>query len=241
MNLNPDTPPDSAKDMGSDNSTTSPAASGSSDFRGGISSTDTTPPPQSDEQMSATMMAKSSRSARSSKRYSNGSAFSRSYQSAPSTSVPVGSVPVHSTEPGSSRPSSGDYRAVAGTLGAHPHDEEEANLAAAVELLSCSFGTPQSRPVILPTDVPPVPPLPARFLGPLGMNLSGSTATPSSHRPAPAPSGSYHYGSHDARHEQETKMADSEESAEDDYYDQRSVSKERSDEDDDGVFGRMEE
>ena len=43
-----------------------------------------------------------------------------------------------------------------------PVDDEEASLVAAVQSL-CSFGTPRHGPVLLPPDVPPVPPLPAKF------------------------------------------------------------------------------
>ena len=48
-------------------------------------------------------------------------------------------------------------------LGSGTLDEDEAGLVAAVQSL-CSFGTPRNGPVLLPLDVPPVPPLPARFM-----------------------------------------------------------------------------
>lgn len=44
-------------------------------------------------------------------------------------------------------------------------DEDPADLAAAVGLLSCSYGTPQTRAANVPSDVPPVPPLPAKYAG----------------------------------------------------------------------------
>ena len=241
MNQDPDTPPDSAKDLGSDHSSASPAASGSSGLRGDMSSTDTTPPPQTEEQALASASARGSRHGRSKRYSSNASSYSRSYQSAPSNSLPAGSFPLESCGFGHARHLSAEQRpASAGVALAGQRDEDEAGLAAAVGLLSCSFGTPTSRPVTLPADVPPVPPLPARFMGTNGNNLSGSTATPSSHQAPKDPSSEY--GHQYISRDRDTKMDDSEESAaEDEYDDQRSTSRGRSDEDDDGVFGRMEE
>ena len=49
-------------------------------------------------------------------------------------------------------------------------------MAAAVGLLSCSYGTPKSGAVNLPPDVPPVPPLPAQFMDfNNSRSLSGNT------------------------------------------------------------------
>lgn len=42
-------------------------------------------------------------------------------------------------------------------------DEDPQDLAAAVGLLSCSYGTPKTGPADLPNNVPPVPPLPAKY------------------------------------------------------------------------------
>ena len=42
-------------------------------------------------------------------------------------------------------------------------DEDPQDLAAAVGLLSCSYGTPKSGPVGMPSDIPPVPPLPEKY------------------------------------------------------------------------------
>lgn len=42
-------------------------------------------------------------------------------------------------------------------------DEDPADLAAAVGLLSCSYGTPNHNPVGMPNDIPPVPPLPEKY------------------------------------------------------------------------------
>jgi hypothetical protein len=112
-------------------------------------------------------------------------------------------------------------------------DEDAAGLAAAVELLKCSFGTPGSGPVTLPADVPPVPPLPARFLGENMSSLSGSTATPSVYQA--------HGDYHDSHMDHDIKMESEDSGVEDEDFDGRSTSRGRSDEDDDGVFGRMEE
>lgn len=119
-------------------------------------------------------------------------------------------------------------------------DEEEATLAAAVESL-CNFGTPRSGPVHLPADVPPVPPLPARFAG---QNLSKPLANtfPPPLQPdygmLPPPASTQRLSD-----ERDVKMGERRFNStdDDDDYDKRSVSHGRSDEDDDGVFGRMEE
>ena len=42
-------------------------------------------------------------------------------------------------------------------------DEDPADLAAAVGLLSCSYGTPKTGPTGMPENIPPVPPLPAKY------------------------------------------------------------------------------
>lgn len=142
MNQDVSAEPETTKSTESDNSA-SPAASGSSGLPDDdeYSSAETTPPPMS-EHYGVPMHIGGSKS----KRYSgNSSSFSRSYQSAPSTSLP-----------------SGNFHAGSGGFGSM--DEEEASLAAAVQSL-CSFGTPRNGPVLLPADVPPVPPLPAQFTG----------------------------------------------------------------------------
>lgn len=119
-------------------------------------------------------------------------------------------------------------------------DEEEATLVAAVESL-CSFGTPRSGPVHLPPDVPPVPPLPARFAGQNlnkpSANMAAPTLPPGYGMPPPSAS------AHRLSDERDVKMGERRFTGtdDDDDYDERSVSHGRSDEDDDGVFGRMEE
>jgi hypothetical protein len=225
MNQDGTTPPDSAKDFQSDQDSASPAASGTSDQHDGTSSADTTPPPQADMFNTYSSGSYTGRH----KRYSSGHSFSRSYQSAPSAnflqggSVPSASGFGHYRNPSHERrpPSSGISR-----------NHEDEGLAAAVELLSCSFGsagTPRTIPVTLPEDAPPVPHIPARYLN------QGNTLTPSQH-----PRQTESYTRHQVQIDGDVKMEESEESvADDEEYDQRSRG--RSDEDDDGVFGRMEE
>jgi hypothetical protein len=230
MNQDGTTPPDSAKDFHSDEESLSPAASGSSGHRDGLSSADTTPPPQAEAQMVHSYSG-STFNARP-KRYSSGNSFSRSYQSAPSNPLFAGSAP-NGSGFGHYRQQSGERRPVSSEISIDGQ-EDEAGLAAAVELLSCSFGTPRTGPVTLPPDVPPVPPLPARYQS--QAILSGTTLTPSYHVQGAATS----YVRENIRHNGDVKMEDGDESVDDDdEYDSRSRG--RSDEDDDGVFGRMEE
>jgi hypothetical protein len=210
------TPPDSAKDSQSE---------GSSEQHDGTSSADTTPPPPAD--MFHTYSSRH-------KRYSSGQNFSRSYQSAPSTNpLNGGSYPSVSGF-GHYRQPSHDRRPLSGGS----RNQEDEGLAAAVELLSCSFGsatagTPRTIPVTLPADAPPVPNIPAQYLS--QSNFSGTTLTPSQH-----PRLTESYTRHQVHPDEDLKMEDSEESvADDEDYDRHSRA--RSDEDDEGVFGRMEE
>lgn len=240
MNQDGTTPSESAKNADSDHSSASPAASGYSELQDDdTSSVETTPPPLGDEHVSAPNSSRLSRP----KRYSsNSSAYSRSYQSAPSSSMFAGSAPSGSFGFGHYRQQSSEYwPSTPGTRLAlqDVDDEDEAGLVAAVESL-CSFGTPRSGPVHLPPDVPPVPPLPAKFLGQNLHRLSGSTSTPTinhaNHALGVPPL------THQLSHERDVKMRgnDGGVSDDDDSY-QPSTLRGRSDEDDDGVFGRMEE
>lgn len=221
------TPPDSAKDFPSEPESSSPAASGYSDPAERQSSADTTPPPQIE---GVTFNGTSYRN----KRLSSGSGFSRSYQSAPSAasfgaaSMPYGSGFGHRRQP------SNDHRPT--SSGRNNTGQDDRDLAAAVELLSCSFGSNNgSRTVTLPADAPPVPPLPAQYL---------DQATPLSNAgfinsfPSRQPE-SFTRGEN-RRPSEDVKMEESGDSVmDDDDFDMRSRA--RSDEDDDGVFGRMEE
>ncbi|KAH0547922.1 hypothetical protein GP486_008337 [Trichoglossum hirsutum] len=245
MNQEDPTPPGSAKDISSDHSSTSPAASGSSGLHDGLSSADTTPPPQPEGLISPPLPTKISRNGRPKRYSSNSSTFSRSYQSAPSNPSFPGSAPTGSTGFSLFQSSVGttDYgpeTASSVFSGSGMDEEDEASLAAAVELLSCSFGTPASGPVLLPLDVPPVPPLPARFMSSNFQSLSESTPTPTNHQPEAEVA--HDYLRQRREMDGDIAMEHSEESAvDDDDYDRRSTSKGRSEDDDDGVFGRMEE
>jgi hypothetical protein len=215
-----------------DSETSSPAASGSSDVHSDrASSLETSPPPGADES------AKSSR--RASKRFSsNSSLYSQSYQS------------VFSEAQGSSngsRPYMSHYRQWS-TGGDNPATsctsvaesvDDQADLAAAVGLQSCSYGsTPKTGPVMLPADAPPVPPLPAQFLGHKAdhlsgvavEHLSGSTITAVA---ATRASGydSFVRGAHGGT--DDVDMLDG------DYTESRGGP--RSDEEEEGMFGKMEE
>jgi hypothetical protein len=224
------TPPDSAKDFQSDQESASPAASGS-EPNDRASSADTTPPPQSDI---GNTYSSGSYTGRSHKRYSSGYGFSRSYQSAPSANTLNGSSVPSQSGFGHYRQPSHEPRPLSSGIN---RDAEDDGLAAAVELLSCSFGstgTPRTViPITLPEDAPPVPHIPAQYLN---QGFSGTTLAPSHSHPRQPES----YTRHRVHSNQDVKMEESEESVVDeDEYDRRSRG--RSDEDDDGVFGRMEE
>jgi len=218
------TPPDSAKDFQSDQES-SPGPSGS-ETHDRASSADTTPPPQADMSNAYSSGSYTGKH----KRYSSGYNFSRSYQSAPSAASGQ-SVPNYSGF-GHHRQQSHERRPLSSGVS---RDHEDDGLAAAVELLSCSFGstgTPRTIPVTLPEDAPPVPNIPARYLS--QSHFSGSTLTPSLQ-----PRHTESYTRHQVHREEDIKMEDDDSVADDEDYDRRSRG--RSDEDDDGVFGRMEE
>ncbi|KAF9874104.1 C2H2 finger domain-containing protein [Colletotrichum karsti] len=227
------TPPDSAKDFPSDQESASPAASGYSDER--HSSADTTPPPQLEG------FGSSDRSF--AKSYGSASGFGRSYQSAPSTNPLVtGSMPRESGFSSHFRQNSQDQRPP--SSGRNATGQEDRDLAAAVELLSCSFNSNNGRKVTLPSDAPPVPPVPAQYLdqaasfssaGFSGGFSGGFSAGFLNSFPSRQPE-SFTRG--EVRNA-DVKMEDSDSVMDDDDFDRRSRS--RSDEDDDGVFGRMEE
>jgi len=223
MNEDGTTPPDSAKDFQSDQDSASPAASGSSEQHDGTSSADTTPPPQAD-------MFNTYSSGRQHKRYSSGHTFSRSYQSAPSANLLAGGSVPNGSGFGHYRQASGERRPL--SSGISRSNQEDEGLAAAVELLSCSFGstgTPRTVPVTLPLDAPPVPLIPTQYLS--QSNFSGSTLTPSQH-----PRQTESYTRNRVELDGDIKMENESVADDDEDYDRR-----RSDEDDDGVFGRMEE
>ncbi|KAF1968239.1 hypothetical protein BU23DRAFT_558656 [Bimuria novae-zelandiae CBS 107.79] len=213
----------------SDHSSPSPPASGS-DMRDDLSSADTTPPPQLDDHAVGSF-PRGPYSSRSTKRYSaNSSAYSQSYQS---------TVFSESGHNGHYRHWSNvsDRPTTSGTsvAGSYRDDEnDQADLAAAVGLLSCSYGTPKSGPVALPPDVPPVPPLPAKFLDyGNGLSMSGNTTV--------TPQQSSLRSIHRFHNEKDVDMDEENFADEDDFRNSNSRSRGRADEDDDAFFGRMEE
>ncbi|KAK3944644.1 hypothetical protein QBC46DRAFT_360960 [Diplogelasinospora grovesii] len=221
------TPPESARDASSDRDSASPAESGYSD-QADRSSADTTPPPQPDAIHTGNPPYRGF-----SKRYSSGSGFSRSYQSAPSAGSFAGSVPNASSLGAHFRQLSQDQRPT--SSGKNATGQDDRDLAAAVELLSCSFGsTPGSRTVHLSADVPPVPPLPAQYLDQAVLTGTSFINSFPSRAPESFTRGEVRRGREDV------KMEESGESVMDDD-DEDMRSRARSDEDDDGVFGRMEE
>jgi len=192
--MNGDATPGDSKLNDSDNSSASPAASGSDSREDDISSAETTPPPSGEHSFGHN------------KRHSNASSFvSRSYQSEFSARPESSHVRHWSTS--SSRPMT-----AASSLAQSYPDEDQADLAAAVGLLSCSYGTPTYGPTSLGQDVPPVPPLPAKYQ---------NSYQPSSLANA-------HHFREDVDMEEESYSDDDEETS-------------RADEADDGVFGTMEE
>lgn len=218
------TPPDSARDFHSERDSSSPAASGFSDIHDS-SSVDTTPPPP----LEAIKAQGSYRNV--STRYSNGSGFARSYQSAPCYGSVAGSVP-NSSFFGHVPQTSQEQRPV--SSGKNYTGQEDRDLAAAVEMLSCSLNSSAGPgTAYLPADAPPVPPLPAQYLDQAA--FFGTSFFNSYPKGAPE---SFTRGE---MHREDVKMEGSAESVmdEDDEYDSRSRA--RSDEDDDGVFGKMEE
>ncbi|KAF2854044.1 hypothetical protein T440DRAFT_486676 [Plenodomus tracheiphilus IPT5] len=217
-------------DGGSDRS--SPPASGSSDLREEPSSTETTPPPQMDDHAVGSY-PHSHFGQHSIKRYStNSSAYSQSYQSAVFSDNGAGGGHYRHWSNVSDRPTTSGT-SVAGSY--HDDGNDHADLAAAVGLLSCSYGTPKSGPQALSPDIPPVPPLPAKFLDfKHGQTLSGST-TVQAQQSSVRNTYRYHNDSKDV------DMDDDHFADEEDYRHSNSRSRGRVEEDDDAFFGRMEE
>ena len=218
------TPSDDLKQMGSDDSSASPAASGYSDIQASddddaaYSSAETTPPPMNDQYG----IPEGINIGRAKRHSGMSSSYSRSYQSAPSESFP--GLNGWSQYSSHNRPLSSGYASAI-------NGEEESGLAAAVETL-CSFGTPRMGPVLLPPDVPPVPPLPAQYIeqhqrtksGHFSVNLDLGLPSPS-YQPLSS--------------EREVRTGNERRpSTQRGYSDQSNLSP--SHEDDEGVFGGME-
>ncbi|KAH8716128.1 hypothetical protein HC256_004908 [Beauveria bassiana] len=213
------TPPDSAKDFNSEPESASPSASGYSEQRERLSSADTTPPPVG-EPLAFNGMAYRE------KRLSGGSGIAQSLQS-----TPIG--PQHLS---SSTPRAGWNSGRRPSLGHGGTGNEDRDLAAAVELLSCSFGSNGGHDVVgVAADAPPVPPVPEQYRDQArSFSTAGFLNSFPSRQPESFTRGEFRRGS------QDVKMEDSGESAADDD-DLEFRARARSDEDDDGVFGLMEE
>ncbi|OTB08349.1 hypothetical protein M426DRAFT_316973 [Hypoxylon sp. CI-4A] len=222
------TPPDSAKDFTSDPESSSPTASGYSDLHDGRSSADTTPPPHPEAFGMPSSLAYRS----AAKRDSSGSGYSRSFQSAASGSFFPGSMP-NGVGFGHFRQASTDRRPPSSGMNSTGQDDRD--LAAAVELLSCSFNSNGGRDARLPEDAPPVPPLPAQYLDHAAFaSTSFINSFPSGQMPESFTRG-------EIRHTEDVKMEDSASSVMDeDEIDRRSRAR-SSEEDDDMMFGRMED
>ncbi|KAL5343340.1 hypothetical protein BJX70DRAFT_393907 [Aspergillus crustosus] len=243
VTMNVDDPTEECPEAESETSSASPDAS--SEFRDGLSSTKTTPPPMdediSDDDMSLELEKPFGGN-------NVGPQYSHSFQSIPSSSF-TGSAPWHSPAFSHFRHSSIDTRP--STAEAKLHDDDEADLAAAIGL--CNFGTPRMGPMSMSPGVPPVPPLPSRFLdqaspsenhspGRSGTSVAGTTL-PSSQQDvflslSYNPSMSYKVSD-----EREVRRGNTERSSRqtrnaDVDFGSRPT---QADDDDDGVFGRMEE
>lgn len=218
------TPPDSAKDFASDAGSASPTASGYSEHHDGRSSADTTPPPRESFAASSTLTYRDTP-----KRHSNGSNYSLSYQSAASGSFFPGSFP-HRNGLSHNRHGSSDRRPL--SSGLNNTGQEDRDLAAAVELLSCSSGG--ARDSRLPEDAPPVPPLPAQYLDQAAFSSTSFINSYTTQMPESFTRG-------DSRRTIDVKMEDSDGSMIDEEEEERRSRARSSEEDDEMMFGRMEE
>ncbi|KAI1822326.1 hypothetical protein F4861DRAFT_397524 [Xylaria intraflava] len=220
------TPPDSAKDFASEAGSDSPTASGYSDHNDGRSSADTTPPPR-EGYAAGNILAYQDVS----KRY-NEINYSRSYQSTGSGSFFPGSSP-HRSAFSHNRHGSSDRRPL--SSGLNSTGQEDRDLAAAVELLSCSINSNGgNRDTRLPDDAPPVPPLPAQYLDQAAFSSTSFINSYASQMPESFTRG-------EVRGNFDVKMEDSEGSMMDEDEDERRSRARSSEEDDEMMFGRMEE
>ena len=214
----------------SDHSSASPAASASSEMHDDYpSSASTTPPPIAAD------------GASNAKRYNAGSDLSKSYQSTHGASMVSweDARDVHGW-PAHHRQHSDDIRstlAVSASVNGSQHgDEEQADLAAAVGLLSCSYGTPKSGPTFLPPDVPPVPPLPAKFMAQSLNKQECNSSIGDGISLEREPVSSYRYHQYDANNREAKAQMEI-----DNQYSETTNTSGAPDEEEDGVFGRMEE
>ncbi|KAL4881144.1 hypothetical protein BJY04DRAFT_190066 [Aspergillus karnatakaensis] len=242
VTMNVDDPTAESPENGSETSSASPDAS---EFRNGLSSAETTPPPMDEDNSDDDMSVEPEKPYGA---HHAGPQYSQSFQSVPSSSY-TGSAPWASPAFSHFRHSSIDTRP--STAEAKLHEDDEADLAAAIGL--CNFGTPRMGPTSMSPGVPPVPPLPSRFLdqaassenhslGRSGTSVADSTL-PSSQKDvflslSYNPSMSYKVSD-----EREVRLGNTERSSRqtrnaDVDFGSRPT---QADDDDDGVFGRMEE
>ena len=194
----------------------SPDASASDPQSDGVSSTGNSPPPQGEDFHPQGISSGRLESKRFS---SNSSLYSHSYQSSILSENNGRSYIVHS------RQLSSDNRpTTSGTSVTSYTDDDREEMSAAFNLLSCSYGTPRTGPVVITQDVPPVPPLPAKYLGRSVDQLSGSTITG-----VPNAQSSFVRG----RRADDVEMLDEE--------DVPFRGSNRSDDEEEGMFGQMEE
>ncbi len=228
MNQEADAPADA---NGHPSASDSPDASGSSASRDGMSSVHTSPPPPAEDEYAFMFSSREHKAQAAKRRSSNASTHSRSHQS-------VYSISTHTdgTSPGTpgfylQGPGGADWKTI---------DDEAADLAAAVGLLSCSFGTPKTGPLGPLDEIPPVPPLPARYTNLPSQDFSANKGGHVSERGRGYSSSIRQPGLADRK--SAWPPANSEDVAVDDEVDDRpSGIRGRSDEEDESVFGRMEE
>ncbi|KAI9929287.1 hypothetical protein ASPWEDRAFT_168873 [Aspergillus wentii DTO 134E9] len=250
VTMNHDGPSGEGHEAESELSSASPDAS--SELRDGISSAETTPPPMDEDEEDEDDMEMSGMPSNTGKRFSVGNAsgyFSHSYQSIPSSSFNA-SAPLHSPSFSHFRQSSIDTRP--STAENKLHEDDEADLAAAIGL--CNFGTPRTGPVPMSPSIPPVPALPSRFVDQTSsatqsqsLDQSASTAAdplfPNS-TPDVFLSLSYNPSlSYKVSDERDVRMGDADRTSRQNHnadvdYGSRPN---HADDDDDGVFGHMEE
>ncbi|KAL8840129.1 MAG: hypothetical protein Q9170_001477 [Blastenia crenularia] len=225
--------PDTIKTTESDHSSASPDISASSELQDDdISSAETTPPPVNDPADFHDRFG----TARAKRNSGTSSVFSRSYQSAPSSSFLAGSIPSSSygqQYPTHRRPSTSGLASAS-----HPIlDEEDAGLAAAVQSL-CSFGTPRRSSVHLPPGIPPVPPLPAQYAGQNTNRLSANIMTPTLHDFALPPTANQRISNERGSKKPESRTTYRNDEDDSDHF---AIQQARHEDDEEGVFGRMDE
>ncbi|KAL4925626.1 putative C2H2 finger domain protein [Aspergillus undulatus] len=242
VNMNVDDPTAENPDAESETSSASPDAS--SEHRDGTSSAETTPPPMDEDNSDDDMSIEPEKPFAVN---NVGPQYSHSFQTVPSSSF-TGSAPWPSPAFSHFRQSSIETRP--STAEAKLADDDEADLAAAIGL--CNFGTPRMGPTSVSPGVPPVPPLPTRYLDQANvagnnMGRSGTSVTettlPSSQQDvflslSYNPSMSYKVSD-----EREVRLGNTERTSRqtrnaDVDFGSRLT---QVDDDDDGVFGRMEE